>query len=144
MAIPDVRAWQIDRLLLQREAEFARVHALEAAIEDRLGAPYPLPAPPKLPSQQRPRNAKPKRKAAKSVEADEPRWKVRPLRPGESAYEVRFRQARAVQKERHLDRTLLESLLNLPALRGRILLLQTMTNEGAAGDVLFQVSENPR
>lgn len=139
MAQSDIQAWQVDRLLLQREAAFAHIYALERKIEERLGAPYPFEPPEVMPpslEKPKPKTRSPKKKPVKRKAADTG-FKLRTLRDDEVAYEVRFRQARGVQKERHTDRPTLEKLLNQTALRSRVLLVQTLTAAGESGEVLY-------
>jgi hypothetical protein len=71
----------INSLLIEREAEFARVHSIEAQISELLGAAYPF-EPPKItiPSTIKKKPGKAKR-AAKVAPL-----KIRRLAPGEIAY----------------------------------------------------------
>ena len=71
----------INSLLIEREAEFARVHSIEAQISELLGAPYPLEPPEVVvPSTI-------KKKATKATRAAKVKpLKVRRLAEGEVAY----------------------------------------------------------
>jgi hypothetical protein len=71
----------INSLLIEREAEFARVHSIEAQMAELLGAPYPLEPPEVIvPSTI-------KKKATKATRAAKVKpLKVRRLAEGEVAY----------------------------------------------------------
>lgn len=71
----------INSLLIEREAEFARVHAIETQISELLGAPYPF-EPPEVTI---PSTIKKKPTKAKKTTQAAP-LKVRRLTPEEAAY----------------------------------------------------------
>ncbi len=148
MELSGQQAWAVDRLLLQREALFVQVAALEAAVEARLGAPYPFPEPPPLPSRAvlagttipgkaGAVGAGAAKKGGGGVKRKGGGGQLRALGPGEVAYEVRFRQPQGVLKERHQDQGLLERLLREPTLGRRVVQVAVVLADGSLGPVLW-------
>ena len=100
-------------LLLQRDEAFVRVAECERQIQDLLGAPYPFPPPPELPSLRRKKPAKAKPPAAAG---GVPRgaFRLRALkRPQENAYRVEYQRGDRSGASFLADAELLRRLLPL-------------------------------
>ena len=120
---------QINTLLLQREEQFVRIHALEQSAAALLGEPYPFTRPP-LPSD--PRNQR-KSSPARSATRDP----LRKLEGVETAYRVTYRRRDQVIQEDHDD---LEALRTLLAAQGKNLAvtrLETIDLGGRTKSVLI-------
>ncbi len=129
---------RVDRLLLAREAELARIHAIEGEIESILGQPYPFDPPPAgLPSLARRKTRKrPAARKAKRASAAQAAPPVRPLRPGETAYRVTFTGADDTPHiETHYDAEALGAFL--AALAPAVLRIETVDAEGGTVEAII-------
>tara|TARA_R100000027_G_scaffold60818_4_gene51746 strand:- start:10235 stop:10654 length:420 start_codon:yes stop_codon:yes gene_type:complete len=127
---------ELDHLLLQREAAYARVHRAEAEIQKIFGGDYPLPPPPEEVASGG-KNSGGRKAAAKKV-ARKVAPKLRPLDYDEIAYRVAFLQRGRTVQEDHVDRKALQSLLKSGA-AGRVLVSIDILRSG--GDVVERVYE---
>lgn len=100
---------ELTDLLLRRELELVRVAECERAILGILGQAYPFPPPPPLPSLAK---RKPTRRP-KSEAPPDSAAAIRPLRQGESAYRVTWRQDDEPAVSYQADRALVQRLLRL-------------------------------
>ncbi|MCF3648646.1 hypothetical protein [Synoicihabitans lomoniglobus] len=129
--MPDESQIRINTLLLEREALFLRVNALEQQAADLLGEPFPF-EPPVLPS-----NRRGKRKATRRAKPGANKIKLRKLAEGESAYRVNYRQHGTVRTERY---DVAEPLLTLLAAQGaelEVLTIETVDAQDVATATLF-------
>lgn len=118
----------LNRLLLEREAQWVRIHAAEQAVAALLGEPYPWTRP-ALPSDQRGR-----RKAAGATRAAAaPRERLRKLEERETTYRVVYRQFGKTVTELHAE---LEALRTLLAAQGANLAVERIETLDAAGAVV--------
>ncbi len=111
-------------LLLQRDLAFVRVAECERQIQEALGAPYPFPPLPDLPSLRR---KKPGKKAAAGRSAA-PREQFRPRalkRPAENAYRIEYRRGEVTAVSFLTDADLLRRLLPLDTLEFRVTAVAT-------------------
>ncbi len=104
---------QLYRLLLQREREFTAVWRAENEINKILGAVYPFPEPPLLPSL-RPGEKK-SRKMLKFMKIKPPKIStlIRPLERGENVYKVLYEVGGEITESYVTDLNLLRRLLPL-------------------------------
>lgn len=128
MAQPPLR---LNQLLLEREAQFVRVHDLEQAATRILGEPYPFTRP-ALPSDTRSR-----RKTTASRPAPALRDRVRKLEPGESAYRVTYRAHDRVVTEDHDNPDALRTLLATQGAALAIVRIETVDTHGTPVATLF-------
>jgi hypothetical protein len=77
----------VNERLLEREALFSHVYEIEQAINASLGAPYPLPPPPDIPSR---RATRPSKKRAAGTTPKPPPPKVRPLYDDEIGFRITY------------------------------------------------------
>jgi hypothetical protein len=127
---------QINHLLIEREAAFARVHTLEQAIHKLLGAEYPLPAPPAaLPSTLHKKATKAKKNPTPTSAVKGP--KARRLADGEVAYRVSWRENGEPRETELTDLRSLEPIIeeSLPAIR--LLSITTIDIDGHVMDTLY-------
>jgi hypothetical protein len=117
MTIPE--KLRLAELLLRRDEAFVRVAECERQIQETLGAPYPFPPLPDLPSL---RWKRPLRKAASGAGAvARGTLKLRALRrPAENAYRVEYRRNEVTAVSFLADTDLLRRLLPLDAPEFRI------------------------
>jgi len=132
MALTTQQRIRLQELLLQREALYARVHAIESEVHRIFGAEYPLPPPPV-------EVATPgaKKKSKKKPRKQDPPPKVRSLQDGETAYRVRFREESGAGEETHTDRKAIETLLQSPLADTLIETVETIGPDGEARERLF-------
>ncbi len=110
-------------LLLQRDEAFVRVAECERQIQGILGAPYPFPPLPELPSLRR-------KKPAKRAGADVPRAEIRLRalkRPEENAYRVGYLRGGEPAVSFMADADLLRRLIALDAPEFRITSVVTVS-----------------
>lgn len=125
---------ELERLLLLREAAFARIHDLEARIDATFGDSYPMPPPPDLPSLRKPAKKRKKKKAAKRA------IRLRALQDDEVAYKLCYQQGGNDIEEEHRDTKALERLLQLSLSEGEIQSVDTVNDEGEAVERLWPES----
>ncbi|WOO42881.1 hypothetical protein [Rubellicoccus peritrichatus] len=116
---------ELERLLLLREAAFARIHDLEARINVTFGDSYPMPAPPDLPSMR-----KPAKKRAKKKKAAKRAIKIRPLQDTEVAYKLCYQQGGNKVEEQHLNPKAIDRLIQLPLSESQIRSVDTINDTG--------------
>lgn len=165
MSLPRQQRVAIDRLLLQREEQFLRVHSCESEIEAILGAAYPFPPPPDLPSRQKRRTPKKAAGRTAAKPAKRPRIALAPLalEDGESAYRIVYlaplsppddietpssdnpslppssaSEAGTERSETHLDRASVEAWLNLDTPQPLPLRVETIDSAGDLCRLLWQ------
>ncbi|MBC2594127.1 hypothetical protein H5P28_07610 [Ruficoccus amylovorans] len=142
MALSPQQQIQLEHLLLQREAAYARVYALEVAVTEIFGDEFPFPASPEpvAASSQGRKKAPPKGKGA-STAARPTALKIRPLEPGESAYRVEFSQGNVRLKELHLDRKSLQALLQSEAGESSLQRIETVDADSKLLEVIYRREE---
>ncbi len=118
----------LNRLLLEREAQWVRIHAAEQAVAALLGEPY-LWTRPALPSDQRGR----RKSAGTARPAAAPRERLRKLEAGEVSYRVVYRQFGKEVIEVHAETEALRTLL---AAQGANLKVERIETLDAAGAVV--------
>jgi len=132
MALTTQQRIRLQELLLQREALYARVHAIETQIHRTFGAEYPLPPPPvevAAPGAQNQKKKNPPRKTSPP--------KIRPLADEETAYRIRFHEASATADEIHIDHKAIERLLQSPLAEEWIATIETLRADGKVAQRLF-------
>lgn len=122
---------RINTLLLEREALFTRVHALEAAAAAIFGEPYPFSRP-ALPSDQRSKKKRP----AKTKDA-ESKIKLRKLEEGETAYRLIYRQGNKLLTEQHDSPEVFTTLLAVQGPQLQVLSVETLDGHGTPQALLF-------
>lgn len=122
----------VNTLLLEREALWLRVHALEQEAAKILGEPYPFIRP-ALPS-----DRKGKRKAGAGSAADRPP-RLRKLADDEVAYRVTYRSGERQFTERH---DTAEPLATLLGAQNRALQVERIETVDAAGEVRAMLHES--
>lgn len=126
----------INSLLIQREAELARVHITESRINELLGENYPFEAPSvTLPSSIKKKAAKPKKSKAKQVA-----FKPRRLNPGEVAYQITWTEKGQTSEQNATDLKHLNSLLHEPLPGMKLLKVQTIDIDGAPVETLYDAT----
>jgi len=125
MALTTQQRIRLQELLLQREALYARVHAIETQIHRTFGAEYPLPPP----GAQNQKKKNPPRKTSPP--------KIRPLADEETAYRIRFHEASATADEIHIDHKAIERLLQSPLAEEWIATIETLRADGKVAQRLF-------
>lgn len=129
----DARLIRLNQLLLEREAQFVRVHSLEQAAAKILGEPYPFTRP-ALPSDVR-RKAKPAPRGATAGLREQ--LQLRRLEETETAYRVTYRQAERVVTEEHDAFEAVRTLLSSQTARLEVQKIETLDTTGAVKAVLF-------
>lgn len=123
----------INSLLIEREAEFARVHSIEAEISALLGAEYPFDPPEVVvPSTIKKKAAKAKRAAkAKPI-------KVRRLATGEVAYRFTWIDKGQTVTNELTELKAVDTLINdtLPGMK--LLKVETLDFDSAVVETLFE------
>lgn len=95
---------RLRELLRERERLFARINAIESRIDTILGAPYPYPAPPSLPSFRPEPKKKTKSKPVKPI-------RIRRLKTGlEDAYLVEYARDGETRQTIQRDPKLIQAL----------------------------------
>ena len=123
----------INSLLIEREAEFARVHSIEAQISELLGAEYPFPPPEvTIPSTIK----KKARKAKRTGKVAAP--KIRRLAPGEIAYRITWIDkgqtvANEVTELKAVDTLIHDSLPGM-----KLLKVETLDFDSASLETLYE------
>ncbi len=121
----------LNRLLLEREAQWVRIHAAEQAVAALLGEPYPWTRP-ALPSDQRGR-----RKATGAPRsAAAPRERLRKLEERETTYRVVYRQFGKTVTELHAEPEALRTLLAAQGANVAVERIETLDAAGAVVAVL--------
>jgi len=128
--MPDVHQIRLNQLLLEREAQFVRVHDLEQAAAQILGEPYPFTRP-ALPSDTR-RKSRPGPRTAASA-----RDTLRRLEDGETAYRVTYRHGARECSEEHDDLEALRTLVAAQGSRLTISRIETLRADGTTAAVVF-------
>lgn len=124
----------INSLLIQREAELARVHMTESRINELLGADYPFEAPNvTLPSSIKKKANKPKKTKSKATTI-----KPRRLNAGEIAYRITWLDKGQTTEQKATGLKHLTALLqdSLPGMK--LLKLETVDLNGEVVDSLFE------
>ena len=124
----------INSLLIEREAEFARVHSIEEQISALLGAEYPFDPPEvTIPSTIKKKASKAKR-AAKEVPI-----KVRRLADDEVAYRFTWIDKGQTVSNELTDLKAVDALINdaLPGMK--LLKVETLNFDSATVQVLYEV-----
>lgn len=124
----------INSLLIEREAEFARVHSIEAQISELLGAEYPFD-PPKavIPSTI-------KKKASKTKRAPQAKpIKIRRLAEGEVAYRFTWIDKGQTVTNELTELKAVNELINdtLPGMK--LLKVETLDFDSATVETLYEV-----
>lgn len=133
MALSLQQRHTLERLLLQREALYARISLIESRIDEVLGEAYPLPAPPDSVARPRKGKSRPQKKA----EREKP-FKLPALQEGEVAWELRYRSAKGVHKEVHTDAQMLQAYLAHDALRASVESLSTLAADDQPCQIIYQ------
>jgi len=123
----------INSLLIEREAALARVHGLEATINQRLGAKYPFPAPTvALPASVIKKPFKTKKPQNKTT-----LFKARRLLANEAGYRISTLERGQVNRQELTDLRLVNPLLqeNLPDCK--LITIETINLTGQVIDTLF-------
>ncbi len=128
--MPDARQLRLNQLLLEREAQFVRVHDLEQEAARLLGEPYPFFKPP-LPSDVR-RKPRPAPRPAAAA-----RHGLRPLEDGETSFRVTYRHLERELTEEHDDLPALRSLCAAQGARLTVLRIETLGPDGALKALLL-------
>ena len=124
----------INSLLIEREAEFARVHSIEAEISALLGAEYPFDPPEvTIPSTIKKKASKAKR-AAKAAPI-----KIRRLADGEVAYRFVWIDKGQTVTNELTELKAVDALINdsLPGMK--LLKVETLDFDSAAVETLYEV-----
>ena len=125
----------INRLLIEREAELARVHIAESRINALLGADYPFEAPGvDLPSSHRKKATKPKKAKAKTAKV-----KPRRLNEGEVAYRVTLEAKGQTTEQTASELKQVDALLEEPLPGMRLLKIETVDLDGQLVETLFAI-----
>jgi len=126
----------INSLLIEREAELARVHTAESRINELLGTAYPFEAPGvTLPSSIKKKTTKPKKAQAKTVAL-----KPRRLDIGEVAYRITWTEkGQTIEQNatelKHLNVLLQETLPGM-----KLLKIETVNLNGQGIEILFETT----
>lgn len=123
----------INSLLIEREAAFARVHELEATINQRLGVKYPFPAPTvALPALVKKKPFKTKKQQNKTTV-----FKARRLLANEVGYRISSLERGQISQQELTDLRLINPLLqeNLPDCK--LITIETINLTGQVIDTLF-------
>ncbi|MDQ8194390.1 hypothetical protein QEH59_08130 [Coraliomargarita sp. SDUM461004] len=127
----------INSLLIEREAELARVYATESRINQLLGADYPFEAPGvTLPSSIK--RKKPTK--AKKVKAKAAVIKPRRLDTGEAAYRITWTERGQSTQQNAADLKHLNALLKEPLPSMKLLKVQTIDIAGAPVETLYDAT----
>ena len=125
----------INRLLIEREAELARVHIAESRINALLGADYPFEAPRvDLPSSLRRKVSKLKKAKAKTAKV-----KPRRLNEGEVAYRVTWEAKGQTTEQTASELKQVDALLEEPLPGMRLLKIETVDLDGQLVETLFAI-----
>lgn len=135
MALNTQQRLVVENLLLQREALYARVYAIEQQINALLGDEYPFPEPPEPVAVGAPKAQKAKKKAKATTPAAP---KLRPLEGPETAYRVQFQQASTQPPEVHVDRKSLQALLQSDTGLSMIAAIETLDAEGETVERIYE------
>lgn len=116
---------QLYRLLLQREREFTAIWRAESEINKILGALYPFPEPPLLPSSKMGGNSS--KKIVKAVKTKPPKIStlLRPLERGENVYRVVYEVSGEETESFVTDYNLLRRLLPLQTASFTLIKIET-------------------
>lgn len=124
----------INRLLIEREAEYARLHRVESRINALLGGAYPFEAPQaEFPSSIKKNTVKAKKAPAKAKPI-----KARRLNEGEAGYRLRWIDQGQHNEQSATDLKQVKELLNhtLPGMK--LLKIETVDIRGNAVETLFE------
>lgn len=135
MALTAQQRIALQELLLQREALYARVHAIETEINEIFGDTYPLPPPDvdvAQPGVKRKPATSPKSKPSKAKPS-----RLRPLETKEKAYRVRYQEDSGVADEIHTDRKAVDALLQSPLTQTMLRSVETIDEQGSVQEILF-------
>lgn len=127
---------ELDHLLLQREAAYARVHRAEMEIQKIFGGEFPLPPPPVEVADGIRKTSGRKGSAKKVARKVVP--KLRPLDHDEIAYRVAFSQRGRTVQEDHVDRKALQAMLKSGASERVLVSIDIL---GSGGDVVERAYE---
>lgn len=122
-------------LLIEREAEYARVAGIEAQINQLLQGEYPLPVPDSIPPSCMKRKAP---KAAKAKKEAKPKpIKLRRLSEEEYAYRYRWTERGADHEATTIDARWIDGFVKSPPEGVRILGIDTIDIEGASIEMIY-------
>ncbi|MFA6961041.1 MAG: hypothetical protein WC205_09840 [Opitutaceae bacterium] len=133
--MPDESSIRVNTLLLEREALFVRIHEIEQATATIFGEPYPFTRP-VLPSDQRSKR-KSTARSGTAASKDKP---LRKLDLDEVAYRVTYRQLGQTRTETHDTPDALRTLLASQSAQLQVLLIETITADGASKTVLHSAT----
>jgi hypothetical protein len=134
MSISPEELIAINRLLIEREAAFARLHALENRVNQLLGADYPFEAPEvTLPSSIKKKLKKPKKAKKKPA-----KLKPRRLKDDETAYQVTWSYKGQTTTQTATELKQLLPLLEAPLPAMKLLEIATVGIEGEPVEILHQ------
>ncbi|WP_269537979.1 hypothetical protein [Cerasicoccus fimbriatus] len=131
MALTTQQRIQLQELLLQREALYARIARTEAKIHEIFGEEYPLPPPDVDVATPGKKPSKAKKKAARASGV-----RIRTLDPGETGYQVTFSAEGGGHTETHHDRKTITGFVESPLLR-LITRVETVDSDGSVVETLY-------
>ncbi|WP_309380341.1 hypothetical protein [Cerasicoccus frondis] len=133
MALTTQQRIELQELLLQREALYARIARIEAQIEGIFGEDYPLPPPPvEVAECGKPKKAAKKKKPAKALAI-----RLRPLEGLEVAYRICYAASSYIADEIHGDRKAIASYLEAPMAVHLIERIETIDAQGEPIEAVF-------
>jgi len=129
----------INNLLIEREAELARVHTSESRINALLDGDYPFEAPEVfLPSSQKVKVVK----KTKQVKAKITPLKPRRLNEGEAAYRIHWEEKDKVMEQTATELKQVQALLQKPLPGMKLLKIETVDLHGRTAEIIFETTNS--